>query len=160
MPGVIYYHAEEGDDMQVSTKFTVAVHILTYVAYVKDSSKNTSEAIASSVGTNPVIIRNSMSALKRAGLIDVKRGPGGIVLKHPLSEITLLDVYRAVETKADDTLFRFHEHPNPECPVGKHIHDGLDDVLNSIQNHFEADLASHTLEEIYQNSTLPKTVSN
>ena len=93
-------------------------------------------------------------------VIDVKRGPGGIVLKHPLSEITLLDVYRAVETKADDTLFRFHEHPNPECPVGKHIHDGLDGVLSSIQNHFEADLASHTLEEIYQNSTLPRTVSN
>ena len=145
--------------MQVSTKFTVAIHILTYVAYVKDSSKNTSEAIAGSVGTNPVIIRNSMSTLKKAGLIDVKRGPGGIVLKRPLSDITLLDVYRAVETKADDTLFRFHEHPTPDCPVGEHIHDGLDEVLHTIQNHFEEDLASHTLEEIYHNSHLSQTAS-
>ena len=84
------------------------------------------------MGSNPVIIRNIMAQLKDAGLIAVKRGPGGLTLTRPLSAITLFDVYQAVETKSGEGLFRFHEHPHPACPVGRQIHRALNHEARGI----------------------------
>ena len=98
--------------MQISTKFTIAIHVLTAVRYFSSIYKVTSDFLAGSVGYNPVIIRNIMSQLREAGVIDIKRGPGGITLTRPLTEITFLDVYQAVEKKPDESLCQFHEHTN------------------------------------------------
>ena len=98
--------------MQISTKFTTAVHVLIAIEYFRDDEKITSDMLAGTVGSNPVIIRNIMSQLKEAGLIEVRRGPGGITLLKPLEAITFLDLYRAVETGSSAPLFHFHEHPN------------------------------------------------
>lgn len=136
--------------MQVSTKFTIAIHILTAVRYFSQNYKITSDFLAGSIGSNPVIIRNIMSQLREAGIIDVKRGPGGITIERPLSEITFLDVYKAVETKSEDALFRFHENPNPLCPVGRNIHHALDQSLAKIQQHFEEELRHYTLADVYE----------
>ena len=46
---------------------------------------------------NPVIIRKTLSQLKKAGLIHVARGTGGATLSKTVDEISLLDIYRAVE---------------------------------------------------------------
>ena len=137
--------------MQISTKFTIAIHILTAVKYFGEETKTTSKLLAGSIGTNPVIVRNIMLQLQDADLITVKRGPGGITLNRPLSEITFLDVYRAVETNSDENLFRFHENPNPACPVGRTIHMSLDGELNDIQKDFEEDLSRRTVEDVYEN---------
>ena len=107
--------------MQISTKFTIAIHILAAVEYFGKEEKVTSDFLASSIGSNPVIIRNLMSDLRNAGLIEIKRGPGGIAITRPLDQITFLDVYEAVEKNKED-LFHFHENPNPLCPVGRNIH--------------------------------------
>lgn len=139
--------------MQISTKFTIAIHILTATAYFSPTAKITSEFLADSVGSNPVIIRNIMAQLKDANLIAVKRGPGGLTLTRPLSAVTFFDVYKAVETKSDDPLFRFHEHPHPACPVGKNIHRALDKTLHAVQRAFEKELQRHTLQEVYRNIT-------
>lgn len=135
--------------MQISTKFTIAVHILLVTKCFGDQDKITSQYLAGSIGSNPVIIRNLMTQLQDAGIIEVKRGPGGVTITRPLSEITFLDLYRAVETNSEENLFRFHEKPNPQCPVGKNIHKALDQSLNDIQNVFEQELASHTVQEVY-----------
>ena len=137
--------------MQISTKFTIAVHILMAAKFFEGKQKITSQFLAGSIGSNPVIIRNIMLRLQEAGIIEVKRGPGGITIDRPLSEITYLDIYKAVETKSGDDLFRFHENPNQMCPVGKNIHKALDASLNQIQSAFEADLASHTMQDVYDN---------
>ena len=137
--------------MQISTKFTIAIHILTATAYFSSTDKITSEFLAGSVGSNPVIIRNIMAQLKDANLIAVKRGPGGLTLTRPLSAITLFDVYQAVETKSGEGLFRFHEHPHPACPVGKNIYRALDESLHAVQRAFEKELQRHTLQEVYRN---------
>lgn len=134
--------------MQVSSKFTIAIHLLSAVKYFGKDYKVTSQFLASSIGVNPVIVRNIMIQLQKAGIIDVKRGTGGITLEKPLSEITFLDVYKAVET-SQDGLFRFHENPNPACPVGGNIHYALDGQLKQLQNDFEKDLAGHNLESVY-----------
>ena len=67
-----------------------------------------------------------------------------------MNEITFLDVYKAVETSSHEDLFRFHENPNPQCPVGHNIHDSLDNILHQIQADFEADLARHKVGEVYR----------
>ena len=46
---------------------------------------------------NPVIIRKTLSQLKKAGLIHVARGTGGAELTQAADEISLLDIYQAVE---------------------------------------------------------------
>jgi DNA-binding IscR family transcriptional regulator len=135
--------------MQVSTKFTIAIHILMATEYFQSQYKITSQFLCSSIGSHPVIIRNIMQQLEAAGIIEVKRGPGGITITRPLKDITYLDIYNAVETKSKDSLFRFHENPNPKCPVGRQIHNALDASLLDIQHRFEEILASHTMQEVY-----------
>lgn len=135
--------------MQISTKFTIGIHLLAAVEYFGKDHKVTSQFLAASIGSNPVIVRNIMVQLQNAGLIDVKRGPGGISLTRPLKNITFLDVYDAVETNSADDLFRFHENPNPECPVGRNIHSGLDSQLREIQENFKRDLAGRNIDEVY-----------
>lgn len=133
--------------MQISTKFTIAIHILAAAEYFGEEEKVTSEFLASSIGSNPVIIRNLMSDLKNAGLIEIKRGPGGIRIARPLDEITFYDVYEAVEKNKDD-LFHFHENTNPQCPVGRNIHFALYGKLQEVQKDFEESLKKHKLSDV------------
>ena len=81
--------------MQISSRFTMAVHTLLCIDFFGKTEKVTSDFIAGSVGTNPVIIRKLLIQLKAAGLIQVKRGIGGTALEKPLSDISLYDVYHA-----------------------------------------------------------------
>lgn len=134
--------------MQISSRFTIAMHMLSCMEIFKDDYKVTSDFLASSIRVNPVIIRKLLSRLKDAGLIEVKRGPGGAVIAKPLDQITFLDVYRAVDCVEENALFHFHENPNPDCPVGKNIHNILDDKLLRVQNAMEQELGSITLADL------------
>ena len=73
--------------MQISSRFTIAVHVLVCIETFKDSYKVTSDFLASSVNVNPVVIRRLLQQLKKAGLINVKRGSGGADIEKPLDEI-------------------------------------------------------------------------
>lgn len=134
--------------MQISSRFTIAMHMLACMDVFKDEYKITSDFLASSINVNPVIVRKLLSQLKEAGLIEVKRGPGGATIVKPLNEITFLDVYRAVDCVEENTLFHFHENPNQDCPVGKNIHNILDDKLIRVQNAMERELESITLADV------------
>lgn len=134
--------------MQISSRFTIAIHMLACMDVFKDEYKITSDFLASSIHVNPVIIRKILSQLKDAGLIEVKRGPGGAAIAKPLDEITFFDVYQSVDCIEENTLFHFHENPNPDCPVGKNIHRVLDDKLLRIQNAMEQELKSITLADM------------
>lgn len=134
--------------MQISSRFTIAIHIFSCIDTFGKDMKVTSDFLAGSINTNPVIIRKILVQLKDAGLIKVKRGPGGAEITRDLSEITFLDVYKAVECIENDTLFHFHENPNPDCPVGRNIHVILDDKLLKVQEAMEAQLSSITLADV------------
>ncbi|GGI16295.1 Rrf2 family transcriptional regulator [Gottfriedia solisilvae] len=133
--------------MKISSRFTVAVHILSLVT-IENSALCTSEWIAESVNTNPVVIRRVMGKLKNAGLIQVRRGTGGASLLRPLKDISLLDVYHAVEVVEEGELFQFHENPNPNCPVGANIQAVLELILNRAQEAMERILDEVTMEEL------------
>lgn len=134
--------------MQISSRFTVALHIFTCVEVFKDEYKVTSDFLAGSINTNPVIIRKILTQLKNAGLIEVARGTGGITITKPLKEITFYDVYEAIEPLENGDLFRFHENPNPECPVGRNIHRLLDQKLQAIQGAMEDEMKRYTVEDL------------
>lgn len=134
--------------MQISSRFTLAIHIFACVDIFKNDYKVTSDFISKSTNVNPVIIRKILLQLRNAGLIEVARGTGGTTITRPLSEITFLDIYRAVECVEDNTLFHFHENPNEKCPVGRNIHNVLDDKLQRVQTAMERELQSITLEDV------------
>lgn len=134
--------------MQITSRFTIALHIFTCVDTFQDEYKVTSEFLAGSINTNPVVIRKILSRLKKAGLINVARGTGGISLTRALNEITFYDVYRAIEPVENGDLFHFHESPNPECPVGKNIHKLLDRKLVEIQKSMEDKMKEYTIDNL------------
>lgn len=138
--------------MQISSRFTIAVHVLICIETFKNDHKVTSEFLASSVNANPVVIRRLLQQLKKAGIVSVTRGSGGTDIKKPLHEITLFDVYDAVECVEDGGLFHFHENPNPLCPVGKNIHSILDTRLEQIQKAMEHEMKSVTIQDIINDS--------
>lgn len=138
--------------MQISGRFTLAVHILDCIDTFKNEYKVTSEFLASSTNVNPVIIRKILGQLKAAGIVDVARGTGGANISKPLSEITFLDIYKAVECIEDGKLFHFHDNPNIKCPIGRNIHVILDDKLMQIQDAMENKLNSITLEDVHKDT--------
>lgn len=134
--------------MQISSRFTLAVHIFACIDTFGNERKVTSDFLAGSTNVNPVIIRRLLSQLKTAGLIHVTRGSGGATIAKPLNEISFLDIYRAVDCVEHGELFHFHENPNADCPIGRNIHVILDDKLKRVQDAMEKELSSITLEDV------------
>lgn len=135
--------------MQISSRFTIAVHIFSCIDTFGTSEKITSDFLASSIQVNPVIIRKLLGQLKDAGLVTVQRGSGGASLAKPADEISLLDIFKAVESLESGKLFHFHENPNPNCPVGRSIHPVLDGRLDQIQSAMEREMQRITLADIF-----------
>lgn len=134
--------------MQISSRFTIAIHIFACIDTFKDDFKITSDFLGSSVNVNPVIIRKILSQLKNARLVEVQRGSGGTSITKPLEEISFRDIYFAVECIDNGELFHFHENPNHKCPVGRNIHNVLDSKLEQVQKALEKELQKITLADV------------
>lgn len=133
--------------MQFSSRFTVALHIFACIGYFGGRERITSDFLAASIGTNPVIIRRLLLQLKEAALVTVSRGTDGVSCARDAADITLLDVYRAVEKQG---LFHFHENPCPACPVGGNIHTLLDGRLQDITDAMEDAMRHQTIEDLWR----------
>lgn len=134
--------------MQITSKFTIAVHVITAIDYFKDKKTVTSSFLAGSVGANPVIIRTVMGKLKEAGIISITQGKSGISLAKELSDITFYDVYKAVDCMDEEGLFHFHENSNIDCPVGRNIHSAMEDKLRMIQDSMEDQMRGITIADV------------
>ena len=134
--------------MSRSSRFAVAVHMLTLMAYARDEPVK-SEQAACSVNTNPVVIRRILCALSKARLVSSQTGAaGGTKLAREASQITLLDVYRAVE---GGRIFLLHRQPpDPECPIGTNVQMVLEGVLGDVEATVDGVLAKITIEKILQ----------
>ncbi|MGE6555744.1 Rrf2 family transcriptional regulator [Exiguobacterium artemiae] len=129
----------------INSRLAVSVHILALIATHPDQALS-SEYIAGSVNTNPVVIRRLTGLLRQAGLLQTVAGKTGATLTKDPAGITLLMIYRAVEPK--ETLFSMHEQPNPACPVGRNIQSTLDETFVRAQRALEAELEAETLSDI------------
>ena len=134
--------------MQITSKFTAAVHILTCIDIFGGQMRVTSDFLSGSTGVNAVIVRNVLGQLRNAGIVETRQGSGGAHLAKALDEITLYDIYKAVDCIDDEGLFHFHENPNVDCPVGRNIHKAMDVRLEAAQAALENELKSTTLAQV------------
>ena len=134
--------------MQITSKFTAAVHILTCIDIFGGQMRVTSDFLSGSTGVNAVIVRGVLGQLRNAGIVETRQGSGGAHLAKALDEITLYDIYKAVDCVDDEGLFHFHENPNADCPVGRNIHKAMDDRLQTAQAALENELKSTTLAQV------------
>jgi Rrf2 family protein len=130
----------------MNTRFAVAVHILTLL-HTQQMEPATSEYIASSVNTNPSLIRRLLSQLARAGLTTSQMGTGGgALLAKPANAITLLDVFLAMDGDAE--FLPRHPSPNPTCPVGRRIHQVLEKRVDAAEQAMGAELSRTTIADL------------
>jgi Rrf2 family protein len=124
----------------------MAVHVLAVLAY-KDGDRVTSELLAYSVNTNPVIIRRLLLALQQARLVETRKGAGfGSRLSRSAARINLGEVFRAVEQ--DEAFSLPRKKPNQGCPVGHCIQAELEKIFGSALKALEHDLARTTLADV------------
>jgi DNA-binding IscR family transcriptional regulator len=130
----------------VNSRFTVANHVLTLLALFPGEWL-TSEYIAGSVNTNPVVVRRLLGRLRAAGLVMAQPATGGgWQLTRAPGDITLLAVYRAL---GEGDLFAMHHRPpNPECRVGRGIQRGLEQTYAEARAALEECLAHDTIAHL------------
>ena len=133
--------------MLSSSRFIVAIHALSVLARATGKGPICSGTMASSVHTNPVVIRRLMSELEKASLVRSVAGRGGgFELGRAADDITLADVYRAVE---DETVFRMHKtDPNAQCPVAAQLASILCPTLRSAEGALAGALSKTTLRDV------------
>jgi len=133
--------------MATNLRFSVALHILTLLA-AKGTGLITSEAIASSVDTNPVVVRRVMASLRESGLVASRPGVnGGWRLTKTPASITLCKVFESVR---EDDLLSMHAHPNPDCPIGGHIRDSLQEVFAEAEKALHSSLSNQTIADVLE----------
>ncbi|MGV3278125.1 Rrf2 family transcriptional regulator [Rickettsiales bacterium LUAb2] len=132
--------------MAANSKFAVAVHALTVLAYF-DNTPLTSNVLASSVNTNAVVIRVIMAKLKKAGLVKAQIGShGGLSLAKPAEQITLADIYAAITTEGFAVI---HSNPkNPKCPISSNIKPILQEVFATTNKILSDNLEHITLLQL------------
>ena len=134
--------------MYISTKCSVAVHCLIFMHEANGVAKVTSKLLAESTDCNPVFIRNILSALKKAGLITVPRGIGGAQLSVDPSQITLYQIYSALEPKGLSSLIGIHPCQGRACPVAQNIHQVLQKPYHQIEEAVQSTMENTTLQSM------------
>lgn len=136
--------------MQISMKCSIAVHCLIFIHEAKGIAKVTSSLLAQSTGCNPVIIRNILSALKKAGLITIPRGTGGAELCLDPSQITLYQIYTALEPDGVSSIIGIHPCQDRPCPVAQNIGKVLQAPYHRIEDAIRQAMEEVTLESMIE----------
>ena len=135
--------------MSANSRLTIAAHALAWIGLYQRQGHEvaTSEQVATSANTNPVVIRRLLGELRRAGLVESRRGAGaGWSLARELESMTLLDVYEAVEP---GPLFAMHRTtPDQRCVVGHGIQPALQGIYGGIEETLRAELARVTMADV------------
>ena len=141
--------------MKHSTKLSDTIHLLAAVQIIREVSERrgtplngllSSAAIAESIRTNPGYVRQLMMIARKADLLVSERGKPNPSLARSADEISLLDIYRAVE--GEKPLLVLDTHINPECRVGVAIQHSLGEAYGRIQESAENEMARITLRDI------------
>lgn len=132
--------------MPTTSRFAVAAHVATLLAH-EHPAWLTSDHIAASVNTNPVVIRRLVGDLVAAGIVESRLGPGGgCALRREAASISLRDVYRA--TRETALVRAAPSMPNPQCPVGRSIQGILEELVDDAETAFERSLGSTSVADL------------
>ena len=131
--------------MNTNQQFSVSIHILTLLAASPDQPL-TSEYIAGSVNTNPVVIRRVMGHLREHGLVESRPGAsGGWKLSRAPEQIHLCSVYDAF---SHEDLLGMHRHSNMDCPIGAKIQPALEKVFGQAEQAMHDELSRFTVADV------------
>ncbi len=132
--------------MQTNSQFAVSIHVLSLLACYPEEPL-TSEILARSVTTNPVVIRRILGSLRRAGLVTSQPGNGGgwRLAKDP-SSIPLHEAYAAVQQGSCFALAP--KPPNEKCVVGCSLQSVLREVFDEAETAMKSQLSTCTLQDI------------
>ena len=129
----------------MDTKFSVAVHILILIS--ESPTPINSDQMAGSVGTNASYIRKILALLKRAEIVDARRGISGYRLTADPEQLTLLRIYRAVTDQPRIHILDIHQNPSDQCVVGRHIRPVLTGMFEDVEAAFARSLENKTLAD-------------
>ena len=132
--------------MAANTQFSIAVHLMLALG-LNCGKEVTSAQMASSVNTSPSFVRRILAKLSRANLVTATTGKAGFsALAKPADEISLLEIYRAVDAPPT---FAIHAYPAQNfCQVSCNIESVMQKVLAKAQSSFEGSLAQTSLAEV------------
>lgn len=142
----------------MNTRFAVATHILAYLAHAEGQPVS-SEVLASSAGTHPVVVRRLVSTLREAGLVQSQRGAGGgTLLARPATDISLLDVFRAMQETEPDLFQISSTNPNSHCDLGRVMQETLEGLFGPAIEAMRAALSAVSVAQVTQElaQRLPK----
>src|SRR5258707_12446252 len=132
--------------MTVNSRLASAVHIMSFVAHAGDEW-TTSEEIAKSLQTNPVVVRKLLKLLEREGLVTLRQGRhGGVSLRHPASGITLGQIYKAVESEGG--VFATRSQVDERCVVACAMKSRLGPIFNAANAAVAQALSKTSLAEL------------
>lgn len=132
--------------MAANNQFSIAAHLLAGLGVCPDSGK-TSTLLASSVNTSPSFIRRTLAKLSKAGLIETTKGKNGSCqLARAPKEITLLDIYLAVEAPKAFSIHHYEEQK--PCEVSCNIKKALERALCETQKGLEQSLSKISLADL------------
>lgn len=129
--------------MRRDTKLSGVLHVLLHMA--ERSDPTTSEELARSLDTNPVVVRRIMAGLRNHGLVRSEKGHGGgWTLNCDLAKVTLQDIYTAI---GSPSLFAIGNRTDaPECLVEMAVNAALDQAIQESERLLRARLGKVTLE--------------
>lgn len=139
----------------MSSNFLTAIHIMTYLAHKQDGDALvTSEELAATIRTNPVVVRRLISRLKEANLVHTVRGKhGGFRLSRSASDICLFTVFRAIEGEDPDLFSLGNIDKREGCsPIANSIQQTLNDLLRQSLHEMKRELATHSVDEVLTRS--------
>jgi Rrf2 family protein len=132
--------------MAANTRMASAVQILCVMAYLGKRGTN-SEVIARSLDTNPVVVRRLLKCMEHAGLVEIRPGKdGGVQLTRDPGQITLDQIYRAVESETG--VFALRQGGNPKCPVDSRMKHLLAPIFGATNDAVEKTLSQTTLASL------------
>ena len=107
----------------------------------------TSEQLAEMLSTNPVVVRRTMAGLREQGYVHSEKGHGGgWALARPLSQITLLDIYRAL---GEPELFALGlTDDDPQCLVEQAVNQAVSETLQAARSLVKDLFAAVTLADL------------
>lgn len=136
--------------MKISTKSSIAMHCLIFIAEYGEHTRVTSDLLSKSTGCNPAAIRSILGALQKAGLITIARGVGGAHLAVQPEQVTLWDVYDALEPQGLERMIGVHPAPSPYCPVGRNIAEVLREPYRQIGQAVQRQMQQITLAQMLE----------
>ncbi len=131
--------------MKRDSRLSGVLHVLLHMT--EQETAMTSELLAKSLQTNPVVIRRIMAGLRKQGYVHSEKGHGGgWTLACDLTKVTLRDIYVAIGSPT--LLAMSHRTETPGCLVEQSVNAALDGAFQDAEALLLERLGEVTLGEL------------